>query len=72
MCAELIVNSIQEQAQSDYCGTGCQPGYGACDQRPVPAAPPAPHGTASAAENCGPIVNKKCGGGLCCSGCKYS
>ncbi|RPA95168.1 hypothetical protein L873DRAFT_1813353 [Choiromyces venosus 120613-1] len=60
-----------EQAQSDYCGAGCQAGYGFCDQRPVPPPPPPPHGTAGPAGHCGPIVNKKCGGGLCCSGSNF-
>ncbi|KAG0644141.1 hypothetical protein HOY80DRAFT_1013659 [Tuber brumale] len=60
-----------EQAQSDYCGAGCQPGFGVCDQRPVPAAPPPPQGTADAEENCGPIVNKRCRAGLCCSGSNF-
>jgi len=60
-----------EQAQSDYCGAGCQPGFGVCDQRSVPPPPPAPHGTSGPEQNCGPIVNKKCGDGLCCSGSNF-
>lgn len=56
-----------------YCGTGCQPGYGRCD--PAVAAPPdplPPRGTGAAGETCGPIVNRVCAPGLCCSGCRFS
>ena len=63
-------NSIQDQAL--YCGSGCQAGYGDCSTDRTP--PPSPTGVASIASNgetCGPIVNKVCGDGLCCSGSNY-
>ncbi|KAF2130745.1 carbohydrate-binding module family 18 protein [Dothidotthia symphoricarpi CBS 119687] len=62
-------NDIQDQAL--YCGDGCQAGYGKCNTMAKPPVPSATPGTAGAGENCGPIVNKKCGSGLCCSGSNY-
>ncbi|RPB11006.1 hypothetical protein P167DRAFT_554148 [Morchella conica CCBAS932] len=62
-----------EQSQYDYCGTShCQPGYGACDPtRSLPPNPAAPATVAGPQENCGPIVNKRCPAGQCCSGSNY-
>ncbi|KAH8624368.1 hypothetical protein IG631_21107 [Alternaria alternata] len=62
-------NDIQDQAL--YCGDGCQAGYGKCDNQKAPAEPTAPKGTSGAGETCGPIVNKKCAAGLCCSGSNF-
>jgi len=60
-----------EQSSADYCGTGCQPGYGSCDpQRPVPPPPSTPP-TVSNDDTCGPIVNKRCPSGQCCSGSNF-
>lgn len=61
------------QAQSDYCGTGCQPGFGVnCNTNVAkPPNPPGAKGTAAPGGNCGPIVNMKCGNGECCSGSNY-
>ncbi|KAF2197472.1 hypothetical protein GQ43DRAFT_444230 [Delitschia confertaspora ATCC 74209] len=62
-------NDIQDQAI--YCGTGCQAGYGKCDTEAKPASPTAAPGVAQDGETCGPIVNKKCATGLCCSGSNF-
>ncbi|KAF1977808.1 hypothetical protein BU23DRAFT_550486 [Bimuria novae-zelandiae CBS 107.79] len=62
-------NEIQDQDL--YCGTGCQAGYGKCDSEEKPAEPTGAAGTAGEGETCGPIVNKKCGSGLCCSGSNF-
>lgn len=62
-------NDIQDQ--SIYCGTGCQKGYGKCDSEAKPPQPSGNPGTAQAGETCGPIVNKKCASGLCCSGSNF-
>ncbi|KAF2257379.1 carbohydrate-binding module family 18 protein [Trematosphaeria pertusa] len=62
-------NDIQDQ--SLYCGTGCQAGYGKCDTETKPPEPTSGAGTAQAGGSCGPIVNKKCASGLCCSGSNF-
>lgn len=63
-------NNIQDE--SLYCGSGCQPGYGDCNSnRPKPADPTGQPGVAQNGETCGPIVNKKCAPGLCCSGSNF-
>ncbi|KAH7052153.1 hypothetical protein B0J12DRAFT_65337 [Macrophomina phaseolina] len=64
-------NDIQDA--SSYCGDGCQAGYGKCGVAGVakPAKPSGVAGVAGEGENCGPIVNKKCAAGLCCSGSNY-
>lgn len=62
-------NDIQDQAI--YCGTGCQAGFGKCDTQTAPPIPAEQPGTAGAGETCGPIVNKKCAAGLCCSGSNF-
>ncbi|KAI5808640.1 hypothetical protein DFH27DRAFT_606976 [Peziza echinospora] len=61
-------NNIQNQG--DYCGTGCQPGFGACDTRPIPPVPTTGT-TVSTDDTCGPIVNKRCPAGKCCSGSNF-
>lgn len=62
-------NALQDSAQ--YCGAGCQSGYGSCD--PARRAPPNPSTppTVSTDGTCGPIVNKKCPGTQCCSGSNF-
>jgi len=62
-------NDIQDQAL--YCGDGCQAGYGKCDSQSAPAEPSQTPGEAGEGETCGPIVNRKCGSGLCCSGSNF-
>lgn len=62
-------NDIQDQ--SIYCGTGCQAGYGKCDTEDKPPVPTQAPGTSGSGETCGPIVNKKCAAGLCCSGSNF-
>ncbi|KAF2027541.1 hypothetical protein EK21DRAFT_102496 [Setomelanomma holmii] len=62
-------NDIQDQ--SLYCGDGCQAGYGKCDSETAPAEPSEAPGVSGVGETCGPIVNKKCGDGLCCSGSNF-
>lgn len=62
-------NDIQDQAL--YCGTGCQKGYGKCDTMAKPPQPTSGAGVAQAGQDCGPIVNKKCATGLCCSGSNF-
>lgn len=62
-------NNIQDQ--NLYCGTGCQAGYGKCDNEAKPPNPSAAPGIAQNGETCGPIVNKKCASGLCCSGSNF-
>ncbi|KAL1635912.1 hypothetical protein SLS58_010080 [Diplodia intermedia] len=65
-------NDIQDAAI--YCGDGCQAGYGACgvDGVSKPARPSAAPGPdAGEGETCGPIPNRRCGGGLCCSGSNF-
>lgn len=60
-----------EQGNEQYCGAGCQPGYGLCDpSRPVPPNPTTPP-TISTDSTCGPIVNKRCPTGQCCSGSNF-
>ncbi|KAI5803666.1 hypothetical protein EDC01DRAFT_716105 [Geopyxis carbonaria] len=59
------------QAQGDYCGDGCQAGYGKCNTMPVPKLPTTKAKIVGAGDHCGPIVNAKCGGGLCCSGANF-
>ncbi|OCL05725.1 carbohydrate-binding module family 18 protein [Glonium stellatum] len=62
-------NNIQDQ--SIYCGAGCQAGYGKCDKESAPADPTAAAGVARDGETCGPIVNRRCAAGLCCSGSNF-
>ncbi|CAE7026064.1 hypothetical protein CFE70_003706 [Pyrenophora teres f. teres 0-1] len=62
-------NDLQDQAL--YCGDGCQAGFGKCNTMTAPPEPTAPKGTSQAGEECGPIVNKKCVSGLCCSGSNF-
>ncbi|KAH7116874.1 chitin binding protein 6 [Dendryphion nanum] len=62
-------NDIQDQ--SIYCGAGCQGGFGKCNTMAKPPQPAGNPGTAGAGETCGPIVNKKCATGLCCSGSNF-
>jgi len=62
-------NNIQNQ--SLYCGDECQLGYGKCDTEVAPPDPTTAPGIAPDGEPCGPIVNKKCASGLCCSGSNY-
>ncbi|KAK7180103.1 hypothetical protein DPSP01_011158 [Paraphaeosphaeria sporulosa] len=62
-------NDIQDQ--NLYCGTGCQAGFGKCDSENKPAKPTGVPGVSGEGETCGPIVNKKCGSGLCCSGSNF-
>lgn len=61
----------QLQDQTLYCGTGCQAGYGKCDNETAPPLPTAPPKTANAGDTCGPIVNARCATGLCCSGSNF-
>ncbi|KAJ4319651.1 hypothetical protein N0V94_003794 [Neodidymelliopsis sp. IMI 364377] len=63
-------NDIQDQ--NLYCGDGCQAGFGKCDNQKAPAEPTVARGAdAGTGETCGPIVNKKCKSGLCCSGSNF-
>ncbi|TGZ76167.1 hypothetical protein EX30DRAFT_375746 [Ascodesmis nigricans] len=67
-------NSLQSSI--DYCGPGCQPGAGKCDpSTPLPSSllrgPPPGAPEAGQGEQCGPIVGRKCGRGLCCSGSNF-
>ncbi|KAF2749026.1 carbohydrate-binding module family 18 protein [Sporormia fimetaria CBS 119925] len=62
-------NPIQDAAQ--YCGTGCQAGFGKCNTMAIPPPPAGAPGTAGAGETCGPIVNRRCAAGLCCSGSNF-
>ncbi|KAJ4369050.1 hypothetical protein N0V83_006133 [Neocucurbitaria cava] len=62
-------NDIQDQ--SLYCGDGCQAGYGKCDSETAPPEPTQAPGESADGESCGPIVNKKCKTGLCCSGSNF-
>ncbi|KAF1916856.1 hypothetical protein BDU57DRAFT_450524 [Ampelomyces quisqualis] len=62
-------NTIQDQ--NLYCGDGCQAGFGKCDHMKKPADPVAEKGVSDEGETCGPIVNKKCGNELCCSGSNF-
>lgn len=63
-------NDIQDQAL--YCGTGCQGGYGDCSlTKKPPTSPATPPKIVGAGDTCGPIVNAKCGSGLCCSGSNF-
>ncbi|KAA8895249.1 hypothetical protein FN846DRAFT_785289 [Sphaerosporella brunnea] len=62
------------QPASLYCGTGCQAGYSQdCNSKktPPPPPPPPPAGTSPQGGECGPIVNKKCASGNCCSGSNF-
>ncbi|KAF4533864.1 hypothetical protein BFW01_g9052 [Lasiodiplodia theobromae] len=65
-------NDIQDAAM--YCGDGCQAGFGKCGvngvSKPV-TTPSGSTGTAGEGETCGPIVNKRCADGLCCSGSNF-
>ncbi|KAF2017310.1 carbohydrate-binding module family 18 protein [Aaosphaeria arxii CBS 175.79] len=62
-------NDLQDEAM--YCGTGCQAGFGKCNSQPKPTQSPSNAGTAQSGETCGPIVNKRCASGLCCSGSNF-
>ena len=62
-------NNIQDQGL--YCGAGCQQGYGKCDTEKTPPLPTASPGISQNGQTCGPIVNKKCASGLCCSGSNF-
>ena len=62
-------NNIQDQGL--YCGSGCQAGYGKCDTEAKPPNPSGAPGIASSGQTCGPIVNKRCADGLCCSGSNF-
>jgi len=64
-------NPIQDPAM--YCGTGCQPLYGSCDvSRPRPPPPAAaPTQNQQPGGECGPIVNRRCATGECCSGSNF-
>jgi hypothetical protein len=62
-------NDIQEQ--DIYCGIGCQSEYGKCDVMLAPPWPTKVSGSALEGETCGPIVNRKCAEGLCCSGSNF-
>ncbi|KAF1986334.1 carbohydrate-binding module family 18 protein [Aulographum hederae CBS 113979] len=63
-------NNLQDP--NIYCGVGCQAGYGKCGLGvPVPADPVETPGLAHLSEECGPIVNKRCPGSLCCSGSNF-
>ena len=63
-------NNIQDQGL--YCGDGCQEGFGECvSNRAKPPNPAGTPGTAQNGETCGPIVNKRCATGLCCSGSNF-
>ncbi|CCX05422.1 chitin binding protein 6 [Pyronema domesticum] len=61
------------QPASIYCGGGCQAGFGQnCDSSKSP--PPKPQEAADVGgrgDTCGPIVNRRCGSGLCCSGSNF-
>ena len=61
------------QSQELYCGADtCQVGFGDCaTNRTAPPLPSDPSKTAGMGQTCGPIVNAKCGGGLCCSGSNF-
>jgi len=60
-----------EQDSAQYCGAGCQARYGLCDpSRPRPPKPDTPP-SISTDSRCGPIVNKKCPTGQCCSGSNF-
>lgn len=60
-----------EQGDLQYCGAGCQPGYGLCDPHRHPPPNPTTPPTVSTDSHCGPIVNKKCPSGQCCSGSNF-
>ncbi|PVI06024.1 carbohydrate-binding module family 18 protein [Periconia macrospinosa] len=62
-------NDIQDEAI--YCGDGCQAGFGKCNSEPKPPQPTEGAGVSGEGGECGPIVNKKCGDGLCCSGSNF-
>jgi hypothetical protein len=62
-------NNLQDQ--NLYCGDGCQPGFGKCDNEAAPPDPTTAPGIAPEGEPCGPIVNMRCAEGLCCSGSNY-
>ncbi|KAF1962722.1 hypothetical protein CC80DRAFT_487211, partial [Byssothecium circinans] len=62
-------NDIQDQAM--YCGGGCQAGFGECNTEEKPPQPTGTPGTSGNGEECGPIVNKRCRSGLCCSGSNF-
>ena len=61
------------QSQDLYCGAGtCQVGFGDCaTNRTPPPLPSVPPKTVGMDQTCGPIVNAKCGDGLCCSGSNF-
>ncbi|KAH7398968.1 hypothetical protein DE146DRAFT_745579 [Phaeosphaeria sp. MPI-PUGE-AT-0046c] len=62
-------NDIQDQ--NIYCGDGCQAGFGKCNNMAKPTEPEEDKGVSGEAETCGPLVNKMCGNGLCCSGSNF-
>ncbi|KAL9017333.1 MAG: hypothetical protein Q9185_005331 [Variospora sp. 1 TL-2023] len=58
--------------QGIYCGAGCQGNFGECAlNKQPPTSPATPPKTVGAGDTCGPIVNAKCGAGLCCSGSNF-
>lgn len=68
----LTRHSLQLQDQALYCGTGCQAGYGDCSlTKTPPTSPVAAPKIVGDGDTCGPIVNAKCGSGLCCSGSNF-
>lgn len=61
------------QSQDLYCGADtCQAGFGDCstNRTAPPLSSHAPK-TVGMGKTCGPIVNAKCGDGLCCSGSNF-
>lgn len=61
------------QSQDLYCGADtCQVGFGDCstNRTAPPLSSHAPK-TVGMGQTCGPIVNAKCGDGLCCSGSNF-
>ena len=61
------------QSQDLYCGADtCQVGFGDCStNRTAPPLSSNPPKTVGMGDTCGPIVNAKCGDGLCCSGSNF-
>ena len=64
-------NSLE--SQDLYCSAEtCQVGFGDCaTDRTAPPLPSGPAKVVGMGQTCGPIVNAKCGDGLCCSGSNY-
>ncbi|RPA80041.1 hypothetical protein BJ508DRAFT_327708 [Ascobolus immersus RN42] len=62
-----------EQDAASYCGQGCNPLYGKCDvSKPKPKKPTKkPIWNQWEGGECGPIVNKHCAEGECCSGSNF-